>query len=75
MATQTTTTTETTMTTLQIGDSTRGFTTVTISRAGNCRKVEMVGLKYLCRRMLRAWQRGETTVTTSAGDELAITVL
>jgi hypothetical protein len=61
--------------TLRTGDSTRGFTTVTISRAGNCRKVEMVGRTYLCRRMLRAWQRGETTVTTSAGDELAITKL
>ena len=61
--------------TLRTGDSTRGFTTVTLSSGGKCRKVEMVGHKYLCRRMLSAWRRGQTTVTTSAGDELAITEL
>lgn len=72
MDTTTKTTEDTTMTTLTTGDSTRGFTSVIIATNGQV--AERDGSRELCRRMLAAFRRGEKTVVTSAGDELAMRV-
>ena len=63
-------------TTIQVGDSTRGYDTavVAVTRGGRYQLIECYGRKTVCRKLVALANRHEDTYVTSGGDVLTIRI-